>query len=62
MNEKPEMRLINIGEGKFILCLDRYSITTTEEKLEVDKYMEDKFRNLQITNVCFLPFTVEVEK
>lgn len=55
---KEELKLINIGNGKFILCLNK-DILEAEEKGKMDEFICNKLRNIEICNVCFIPLTIK---
>jgi hypothetical protein len=58
---KEDLKLIDIGNGNFILCLNNY-ILCAEEKKDMDEFINNKLRNLHITNILFLPFTIKEAK
>ena len=50
---KEELKLINVGNGKYILCLnDR----VPDELLS---FIERKLETSQIKNICLLPITIK---
>ena len=50
---KEDFKLINVGNGKYILCLNN---NAPYESLE---FVERKLAACQITNVCFIPVTIK---
>ena len=50
---KEDLKLINIGNGKFILCLNN-NVTC-----ELLRLVERKLAECQITNVCLIPVTIK---
>lgn len=50
---KEELKLIDIGNGKYILCLN------DRAPCEVSKFIEQRLAECQINNICFLPVTIK---
>lgn len=58
---KEELKLIDIGNGNFILCLNNYMLCADEKDI-LDEFINNKLRNLGITNILFLPLTIKEAK